>query len=271
MDVVGPMTGGSAVTEAGTEMQFATDEAAHVLVIGGPGVAHRRIGGPGAGPGEFRYPRGLCVLGAGPDGATRVFVCDSWNHRIQVFDDEGRFQCAFGASGTGSGQFDVPSDVCLVTPRFGGEDADAAGPLLAVADRWNCRVQVFTLDGVALGSVGRRAGDAPAARTVNVSRAGWPHFHTGAQPVLSFPTRLHWRAPWLDVTCAGDRIVSIDLAAALLPDFASWVTTASEHELACARHDLAPATSDDLQVTPETLAAIDAAIRGARVPLRVAS
>jgi hypothetical protein len=49
-------------------------------------------------------------------------------------------------------------------------------------------------------------------------------------PPLPFPSRLDWRAPYLDVACAGGSI-RLDLAAAFLPDFTSWVSRASAAEL----------------------------------------
>lgn len=252
------------------QLQFATDEAAHLLVIEAPGGVRREIGGAGDGAGEFRYPRGLCTTEGPFPADTRVYVCDAWNHRVQVFDGSGEFCFAFGGAGSGPGQFDVPSDVCVIVPRFAGEDG--AGRLLAVADRWNSRVQIFALDGVHVGSVGRarRSGDA-APGAPNISRAGWPFFHMGRQPVLPFPTHLSWRDSWLDVTCAGGRIVSIDIAAALLPDFTDWLNAASGHELAEARRVLAPSTSADTLVDAATLTAIDNALHASRIPLRIAS
>ncbi|HEV2012249.1 MAG TPA: peptidyl-alpha-hydroxyglycine alpha-amidating lyase family protein [Candidatus Limnocylindria bacterium] len=46
----------------------------------------RSWGQPGGGPGEFRLPHGICVLGDG-----RVLVADRESDRIQVFDPDGRY------------------------------------------------------------------------------------------------------------------------------------------------------------------------------------
>ena len=43
-------------------------------------------GEPGGGPGEFRIPHGICVVGDG-----RVLVADRENDRIQLFDAEGNY------------------------------------------------------------------------------------------------------------------------------------------------------------------------------------
>jgi hypothetical protein len=53
---------------------------------------------------------------------------------------------------------------------------------------------------------------------------------------LPFPSRLEWRSPYLDVACMGTMMVRIDLAAALLPDFDTWIAEASPVELRQAFH-----------------------------------
>ncbi|KAB2674151.1 MAG: hypothetical protein DVB31_02530 [Verrucomicrobia bacterium] len=63
-------------------------------------------GGPGDGPGRFNRAEGL---GVGPDDT--VYVADSCNHRIQVFDAAGRFVREHGVAGSAPGQFSYPYDV----------------------------------------------------------------------------------------------------------------------------------------------------------------
>jgi uncharacterized protein (TIGR03663 family) len=137
------------------------------------------------GDGEFCEPWSIAV---GPDN--KVYVADTWNHRIQIFTAEGEFLAKFGTFGqSGSSvssaptQFYGPRDVVVdeqgyiyVTDtgnkRIQVFDADldfirafggpgiiegrleepvglATGPdnLLYVADTWNLRIQVFTLEG----------------------------------------------------------------------------------------------------------------------------
>ena len=50
----------------------------------------RTVGGPGMEPGKFRLPHGLWI-----DGRRRVWVADRDNHRVQVFDAEGRLLRCF--------------------------------------------------------------------------------------------------------------------------------------------------------------------------------
>ena len=75
-------------------------------------------------------------LGLAVDRLSRIYVADAGNHRIQVFDEIGRFLFAFGRKGTRPGEFNDPCDVTI--SRTGH---------VIVADRLNDRLQVFTLNG----------------------------------------------------------------------------------------------------------------------------
>lgn len=85
------------------------------------------FGQPGEGAGEFNRAEGL-----GVDGADRVYVADSCNHRIQIFSREGTFLRAHGRAGEGRGEFSYPYDVRV----------DAAG-LQFVCEYGNSRVQII--------------------------------------------------------------------------------------------------------------------------------
>ena len=68
----------------------------------------RSWGRQGTGEGEFDFTRpdenaGIGALAVGTDG--RVYVGDGANHRIQVFESDGRFLRQFGTFGIGEGQF----------------------------------------------------------------------------------------------------------------------------------------------------------------------
>ena len=52
--------------------------------------------GPGAGNGQFNNPQGLDLSSA---NGGRLYVADSANRRIQVFDSTGTFQYKFGTNG----------------------------------------------------------------------------------------------------------------------------------------------------------------------------
>ncbi|RXL75514.1 6-bladed beta-propeller, partial [Citrobacter sp. AAK_AS5] len=75
-------------------------------------------------------------LGIAADSSGLVYVADSRNNRIQVFNASGAFVTAWGAFGTANGQFDLPSDIAI----------DSLGNVY-VADAGNHRIQKFTAAG----------------------------------------------------------------------------------------------------------------------------
>ncbi len=97
-------------------------------------------GEQGSGPGEFHDPIGIAVAGS------EVYVSDSRNGRIQVFDLEGRFKRHFGTPGTGVGELGRPMNLAI----HRGE--------IYVAEYFNDRVQVFALDGTPKRAIGRTGG-----------------------------------------------------------------------------------------------------------------
>ena len=88
-------------------------------------------GGTGIGNGQFQEPRGLCV-----DSKNRVYVADTRNYRLQVFDRNGTYFGQIGERGPDAGQFEEPMDVAI----------DGAGRIY-VLDTWNHRIQVFDIKG----------------------------------------------------------------------------------------------------------------------------
>jgi hypothetical protein len=84
---------------------------------------------------------GLCGttdIAFGPNG--RLFISDGYgNARILEYASDGRRVKAWGSSGSGPGQFQIPHGIAL------------QGSTIYVADRTNARVQRFDLDGKYLG------------------------------------------------------------------------------------------------------------------------
>lgn len=85
----------------------------------------RTVGRTGSGPGEFRQPTGLAI---GP--GTELFVCDTWNHRIQVLSEGGQYRRQYLAS--------------FFSPRGVAVTKDGT---LFVADSGNNRVVVLDAQG----------------------------------------------------------------------------------------------------------------------------
>ena len=108
----------------------------------------KSIGKWGRSPGEFDYPRGVRYYNH------QVYVCDSDNARVQVFDSNLNFVRSFGTTGDGPGQLKEPRDI----------DFDAQGNiyLLDFATWSSDVVQVFSEDGQYLHHFDR-----------NVSGEGW--------------------------------------------------------------------------------------------------
>ena len=66
------------------------------------------IGRRGTGPGEFNLPKDIAV---GPDG--HLYVVDSSNFRVQVFEADGTYVNTFGSIGVQAGQFSRPKGVAV--------------------------------------------------------------------------------------------------------------------------------------------------------------
>ena len=89
-----------------------------------------KFGSVGTSEGEFNHPFGCTI------SDSRLFISDSGNNRIQVFDLLNTFLYEFGSFGTGDGEFDNPKGMYAVNSE------------IYVLDSGNKRVQVFDLTGV---------------------------------------------------------------------------------------------------------------------------
>jgi uncharacterized protein (TIGR03663 family) len=111
-------------------------------------------GGPGAvGDGQFHEPWGIAVSSVG-----EIYVADTWNGRIQVFDASGGFRRRWGSFGQPTAGDPAGAPFTLYGPR--GLAIDATDNVL-VADTGNKRILRVSPNGQLLqvvGGAGRTAG-----------------------------------------------------------------------------------------------------------------
>ncbi len=105
--------------------------------------------------GQFRQPGGVAV-----DQTGRIYIADTYNHRIQIFTRDGRSFQAFGTEGSQRGALLRPKGIA-----WGPND------LLYVADTGNHRVQAFDQSGdvvIMVGSFGTQPGQFNAPEGIAV-------------------------------------------------------------------------------------------------------
>ena len=124
---------GGVQTEAHRIRVFDTQSGEHLHDIGTRGTEQ----------GQFNLPKDIDI---GTDG--KVFVVDSGNFRVQVFDQEGTFIRTFGTVGNRSGQFARPKGVAT--------DPDGN---IYVADTSFANFQIFSAEGRLLMHIGERSDD----------------------------------------------------------------------------------------------------------------
>ncbi len=103
----------------------------------------RRIGTGGKNhylttPGDFGAPQGVAV-----DADGNVYVTDTLNNRVEIFDADGNFVSLFGKHGDGPGYFARPKGIAV--------DVDGH---IWVADEMDDRLQVFNRQGDLLAYIG---------------------------------------------------------------------------------------------------------------------
>ena len=86
------------------------------------------IGYSGSRNAEFLYPSGLRI-----NKEDELYICDSNNHRIQVFDLNLNYKRSFGRKGTRRGKFDFPTDIDFDDNSY-----------IYITDYNNHRIQIFT-------------------------------------------------------------------------------------------------------------------------------
>jgi DNA-binding beta-propeller fold protein YncE len=106
----------------------------------------RTMGKRGVGDGEFNYPTNMEV---DPEG--RLYIVDTGNFRVQIFDDEGNFIKSLGEVGDTPGSFARPKGIAL----------DSEGHIYVVDAAFQ-NFQIFDFEGnilLAVGSGGTNEGE----------------------------------------------------------------------------------------------------------------
>jgi len=124
------------------------DDEGNVLALAGKGgyllykgIDNRIIAEPGKGPGQIKKAR---AIDFGPDG--HIYVADTGNNRVQVFDREGEYIHSFGKRGSKTGQLKAPEGIAV----------NSKG-IVYVADSGNHRIQIFNSDGMFFHSFGSKS------------------------------------------------------------------------------------------------------------------
>jgi sugar lactone lactonase YvrE len=96
-------------------------------------------------PGDFAAPQGIAV-----DEDGNIYVTDTLNDRVEIFDADGNFISTFGKAGDGPGNFERPKGIAV--------DGDGH---IWVADEMQDRLQVFNREGQVLTYIGMGHGNLP--------------------------------------------------------------------------------------------------------------
>ena len=133
-------------------------------------------GTKGNGPGQFHDPTGVAVAG------DEVFVADSRNGRIQVFDLDGNFLRAFGEPGDAKGQLGRPMN--LTVGREAGKASSTRRAVLSLPTTATSSSPISTISGFSnFGRTGpssdsgeppAKSGSVPEALTIRPTRLSTP-------------------------------------------------------------------------------------------------
>ncbi len=140
----------------------------------------RTLGEPGSGPGQLAEPRGLAA-----DARGNLYVADTKNNRIQVFDANGQFVRSFGTAGSGDGQLKEPCGVAV--------NPDGS---VIVADTWNHRIARFGADGSWLGAFTDTERGFFGPRAVLVSHGFLYVADTGNKRIVRFDDKWNRVGDW---------------------------------------------------------------------------
>jgi DNA-binding beta-propeller fold protein YncE len=116
-------------TDLARQRLYVADSKQHCILVYDTetGLLVKKFGRRGSGDGEFNFPTDVAI---GANG--RIYVADTMNRRVQIFDTDFRFVDKFGREGLSWGEFRKPKGIAL----------DAYGNVY-VLDSDFCNFQVF--------------------------------------------------------------------------------------------------------------------------------
>jgi DNA-binding beta-propeller fold protein YncE len=120
-------------------------------------------------PNPLNDPSGMAL-----DAQGNLYVADTLNHRIQVFDSDGQFLATWGSEGSGDGQFNFIYGDPNHNLALGGVAIDGQGNVY-VADGGNARIQKFDSEGIFLtkwGSLGSEDGQFTRPMDLTIDQDG---------------------------------------------------------------------------------------------------
>lgn len=176
----------------------------------------------GTEPGKLRRPSGISV---GPHN--RLYVADTLNHRIQVFDDRGEPIAVIGQDQKQSGGLYLPEDVAL--------SPDGS---IYVADTGNNRIQTYTPDGKYKGRIPveqesrippKGGLDSPSGVALD-SEGNVYVVNRGSSRVMKFNAQGYLLKEWAEVGSAQGRLVRPSRIA-IGAGGTLWVTDTGNHRV----------------------------------------
>jgi len=114
-------------------------------------------GTKGTGPGQFNEPTGIAVFN------NQIYVSDSRNARIQIFDMQGNIKFSFGQQGVRQPHLRRPMNMTIANNE------------LYVADYFNDQIHVYSPNGIfkrIIGKTGKGPGEFNAPGGVAVAKSG---------------------------------------------------------------------------------------------------
>lgn len=116
-------------------------------------IYHCKFGEFGVMEGQFTEPSGVAV-----NAQNDIIVADTNNHRIQIFDNEGRFKFQFGECGKRDGQLLYPNRVAVVK---------SSGDIIVTERSPTHQIQIYTQYGMFVRKFGANILQHPRGVTVD--------------------------------------------------------------------------------------------------------